>query len=369
MRVKILTCRKWEIGRDHDEDAADYDQCGIFVVSDGAGSGSYASQWSRALVAHSITAPLRSAAPTEVNWWLRGARARFSEMVPAVSIDRLPPHLRNTARRGAFATFHQMRFACTGDGKLSAHSLSIGDTCVFLLRCTSGNMEMHPRKEAKDFDRPPQLMTSSADEFDPYIRVLESQEFSELQPGDVLLAATDAVARWLVVHGVDMARVLQLLEFSDSHWNEWIQQQRDARTIGNDDSTLMIIQISAEDLSGDAFSVLQADPQRTQELEEALQREDSFSIAEAWGDGSAIWAEKRDELLSQVEPHLRIYEAVQRMRAVLNAFHHQAATFDDVLQHWRVWERILINSRAGIGIHSALEEIGVTVRRSSEEDR
>jgi hypothetical protein len=373
MLVKILRCPKNEIGREpeYDEDCAGADiSRGIVVISDGAGSGSYASQWSCALVEHAKASPLRSASQTEVGWWLRGARAIYEKLVPAVSVDHLPPHLRNTARRGAYATLHQLRYLRSDEGSLWVQSLSIGDSCVFLLRNGSNALEMHPRKAAEDFDQAPQLVTSSADEFNPYVRTLEEGSFSDLRSGDVLMMATDAVARWLVMNGFQIDLVQPLLEIADDHgWSEWVVRQREALNINNDDSTLVIMTIEQDDATNAAFQLQLEDLVRLRELEKALTENDSFSIAEAWGDGSAIPANEHAAMLSQVEPHLRTYEAVQRMRVVLNAYHRESGSIDAVAREWQRWQKDLVLSQAGAGIRSAMEEIGISIDIRREQDR
>jgi len=365
MLVRILRCRKREKGRAYSEDAAGGDALrGVFAVADGAGTGSYARQWASVLVDYAVNTPLRSDAPAEVSRWLNRARRRFVEVVPPVDPMSVPPHQRATLQRGAFATFHQIRFRLMDvhGQRLAAQCLSLGDTCVFLRRAGSNQTEMHPEKIDLDFDRAPHLMTTSAAEFNPYVRTVEACELVDLYVGDRLIAATDAVARWIVAHRDDGVALDELLSIpNDERWRDWVEARRDARTIGNDDCTLMLLQVDVGDLMLGQGSDPDADSVREQELFDALSSGDSIEIAEAWGDGAAIPIEQRDVLREQVKPHLKIFEALQHMRSVLNSFYQESASIDDVRQEWDRWRVVLANAPAGAGMRRMLQSLGFPV--------
>lgn len=361
MLAKVLNCQKYESGRLYSEDAAGRnDVHGVFAVADGTGSSSYADKWASVLVNYAVEFPLRSSEPAEVCYWLNQARARFFVEVPPVDLSTLPPPIRNSVRRGAFSTFHQLR--CTRDDSdgLVVHCLSLGDTCTFLIRGGSQSIEMHPVKTDADFDRAPHLFTTSAEEFNPYVRVVQGHVFRSVRPGDVFLIATDAVARWIVGHGSDAESMGELLAIpNDERWAEWVHQQRITNALGNDDSTLVMLSILEEDLSSLPLAEIAPDVARLAELQDAIDKGDSILIAEAWGDGSAFPQENRHVLEGQVVAHLEIYEAIQRMRTVLNAYHRKGASIGDVEQKWAQWGSRLNDAPAGAGIRKAVRAIGI----------
>jgi hypothetical protein len=381
MRVRILSFPKREDGRGPNEDAASHNEARcVFVVSDGAGSGSYAHQWAATLVNYASIEPIRSTEPAEVNHWLRGARNRFFERVPPVDIEKLPAELRGTARRGAFATLHQVRFMRDDYGKLLTECISIGDTCTFLWRSSVqglGNIhepdaitriEMHPQKSFVDFDRAPHLLTTSPDMFNAYMHRLERHVFHDLNPGDVVMIATDAVARWLVSQSdVESAKNI-LLALSETDWGNWIELHRNDHTIGNDDSTLMIVMIDENDISAAPHMDSAIDEQRELELEMALRCEvqDSFVISEAWGDGSAIGQRKRDQFWPEVQHHLGIYKAIQYMRGAIDSFERGVFSLDELRNEWQRWRAVLEDMRVGQGIRRTLEQIGVLAESSED---
>lgn len=362
MLVKILCCRKREAGRTCSEDAAGGDALrGVFVVADGAGSGSYADKWAGILVNYAVGFPLRSNVPAEVSHWLNQARARFVAEVPPVDPATLPPYMRGTARRGAFSTFHQLRCLRDDSDGLVVHCLSLGDTCTFLIRGGSQSIEMHPVKTDADFDRAPHLFTTSAEEFNPFLRPVKECVFRSVRPGDVFLVATDAVARWIVGHGSDAESMGELLAIqNDERWVEWVEQRRNINAIGNDDSTLLMLSIQEDDLLKMPLARANHDSSRLDELQDAISSGDSIRIAEAWGDGSAIQDENRLSLQGQVEAHLEIYEALQCMRGVLNAYYQEGASIGDVEQEWARWGSRLKDAQAGAGIRKLVSLIGLT---------
>ncbi|MCX6020103.1 MAG: hypothetical protein NTZ50_16690, partial [Chloroflexi bacterium] len=233
-------------------------------------------------------------------------------------------------------------------------------------RTNGSAVDMHPWMAESDFDRGPLLLPSSLDEFNPYTRIVSHCEFDDLQVGDQIVIATDAVARWLTPRREDGAAWETLGVIADDvAWKQWIEQQRDAHMIGNDDSTLVLLVVEEADLSASGV-LASAPPQpfdsaREIELGKALESGQSLAIAEAWGDG--VWlGDQLPSFVDQVAPHLKIFEGIHALRRVLIGFHQDVTTFAEVESAWLLHRVALADATVATGIRQALQEIGVKTK-------
>jgi hypothetical protein len=364
MRLNLLQKSKAEQDRLRDEDSCDYsDVHGVFAIADGAGSSSYAAQWSTSLVEMSVVDPLYSADPAELSGWLKRARSRFLDSVPVIDTSVLSPHQRELLRRGAFSTFLQVRFEKLQTGKLRATCLAVGDSCAFLVKKTEEALRMFPALKGHSFDRPPALLGSSSDLFNP-VRTLVQSSVWELGVGDRLVLATDAVARWLADHPEPKGMVEEILTMDSSFWAQRIDDLRRSGSIGNDDSTVLAMEIEEADLADgsplcSAISEPAAEAQRGDERP-APDEADSVAIAEQWGDPAVRRLSEED--IPWLIRHREVFMAVHEMRFWIGAYFADRASLSAVESAWAQHRIVLDRAVSATAIRRTLDELGVAAR-------
>lgn len=212
---------------DNEDAAATAPQKGVIAVSDGASSSFASNVWSRALVAAAVA---RDGALDHE--YVSSIVASAGEVWAAhhASVE-VPWWAQEGLRRGAYATLLVVRIG--GDGR-QWQAIAVGDSCLFHLRQGSDGwslVDAFPVTAAGDFGSHPDLLGS----VDHEVRGLRARE-GTLQPGDVLVAATDAVSEWLLRD----PRRFQLAAGADTE--SIAQQVRAARVADemvNDDATFV----------------------------------------------------------------------------------------------------------------------------------
>lgn len=213
------------------------------ALSDGASESAFAREWATALTRAFAAAPpdLESLTEESLNEWLQSPREQWNDGVPW---DRLPWHGEAKARAGAFATLLGLTIRPSPDesGESGFRALAVGDSCLFLIR--DGQLHSSfPLERASQFDNTPPLVRSkSGDAADLWQAARQCE--GECAAGDIFLLASDALANWLL-GGVEEGRETwrELLALDPDGWEDWVAQRRDAGALGNDDTTLAIVEI------------------------------------------------------------------------------------------------------------------------------
>lgn len=174
------------------EDSVGVDRRGMrFCVADGATESFDSRNWARQLTKSWV----RSSRPVI-------SREDFAEWLPAAG-DRLqsrwenrqlPWYAEEKSRSGAFAAFAGLMFE-RWEGKLRWAAAVLGDSCIFR-RGASGKLEdAIPFSCGADFNSHPTLIPSKR-AMQP--RALQEMQFRSgtVEPGDVFLVLTDAIAAW-----------------------------------------------------------------------------------------------------------------------------------------------------------------------------
>lgn len=230
----VLTLPKIGAGDDENEDSVAIDAARAMVVMSDGASSSFASRlWSRALVDVGVT--LRVAADQRtVQAVVDRAASKWHEHHVA---EPVPWWAEEGMRRGAFATFLLVQLGVV-DGQHCWDAVAVGDSCVLVLRPSAvgwSRVESFPVKSAAAFGSNPPLVGS----VQTTVAGLEHGR-GQLQPGDVLLVATDAVSEWAMSH--DEAPAL-LAELDVNALGEVLRGEREENRMVNDDVTVARLRV------------------------------------------------------------------------------------------------------------------------------
>ena len=211
------------------------------AVSDGASESAFAREWADALTDAFVTGPPDLAGLTRdsLHGWLSSAQDEWHGRVPW---DRIPWHGEAKAQLGAFATLlgFTVGLAPGGSRKLVWQAMAVGDSCLFLVR--DGQLSLSfPLDDAAQFDNTPPLVCSNPDNAeDLWQNVRQSR--GDCQAGDTFILASDALACWLLARNAEGEKPWEtLLALDRSAWSAWVDEQRSAGLLHNDDTTLVII--------------------------------------------------------------------------------------------------------------------------------
>ncbi|GAB3261040.1 protein phosphatase 2C domain-containing protein [Kineosporia babensis] len=199
------------------EDAGGFDEVrGRFVLSDGAGSAFSARTWARTLVRHFINDPEAGWHEQAVASWRAGLTLRT-------------PRTRRAAEQGSAATLVGLAMA---DG-VGWQATAVGDSCLYVLRAENNLLpEAFPIAWGDRFPAAPELWTTGRP---PRLARLAGTA----APGDVLILATDAVARWASAGPPSIWRWLATTE--TEQLSATLAKYRDESEIEDDDLSVLIV--------------------------------------------------------------------------------------------------------------------------------
>ena len=212
------------------------------AVSDGASESAFAREWANALTDAFVARPpgLGSLTQDALGAWLLPAQEAWHSGVPW---DRLPWHGEAKARAGAFATLVGLTIGAVPDnsGRLVWQALAVGDSCFFVVRDDRLWLSF-PLEDASQFDNSPALICSNPDNAGDLWEGVRLQS-GECAAGDLFILASDALACWFLARTVAGEKPWQSLAALDSSgWDAWVGEQRRARLMRNDDTTLVTIE-------------------------------------------------------------------------------------------------------------------------------
>ena len=234
---------------DEYEDAArvvysDSVELALIALCDGASEAAFSREWAQILTDAFISRPLDLSALDDaaLTDWLARCESEWNEAVPW---DRIPWHGEAKARAGALATLLGMTvdLAPNDSGGFPWQAFAIGDCCLFVVR--DGELKISfPLEESGQFNNTPPLICSNpANNQDLWEGVCQLS--GEFRRGDMIFLASDAAAAWLLQERENGGQPWQALgELEPADWEGWVQQRRDERAMRNDDSTLIVIEVT-----------------------------------------------------------------------------------------------------------------------------
>jgi hypothetical protein len=215
----------------------------VCAVADGATQTSFSALWSRLLVQEAVS---RSYPSLDLPALVSCAETHWSGEISKI---QLPWHAEEKVRQGAFSTL--LWFGLRINGRTAKQNgvwraVAVGDSCIFQIR-KGTPIAMFPRLAYSDFGRNPVLFSSSSERnVDLLSRAKSCQLDGAWSAGDEFLLMTDALAAWFVREQEKGSAPFSSLQ---SHFlapsatqatlTEWVREQRAARALKNDDTTLV----------------------------------------------------------------------------------------------------------------------------------
>ena len=121
--------------------------------------------------------------------------------------------------------------------------MAVGDSCLFVVR-EDELLVSFPLEEAGQFNNTPELICSNpANNRELWEQVRLGQ--GECAAGDLFILASDALACWILERAATREKPWKTLQQFDSResWEEWVQARRRERSLKNDDTTLIIVEV------------------------------------------------------------------------------------------------------------------------------
>ena len=214
------------------------------AISDGASGAAFAGEWANILVDSFVERPLNLLGLSEeaLYCWLSLGQEKWHLEVPW---SLIPWHGEAKARAGAFATLLGVTITRVSDNTDHFHyqTVAVGDSCLFVIRDDRLRLSF-PMEESLEFDNNPSLVCSNpANTVDLWQEV--QVHSGECVAGDRLILTSDALACWFLSRyeaGETPWRTLLALE--PCQWDDWVEEQRSAGLMRNDDTTLVIIGVN-----------------------------------------------------------------------------------------------------------------------------
>jgi hypothetical protein len=219
-----------------------------FAVADGATEGYESRRW----VSHLLDSFLTADHPDtpggldegSLRTWLRRMQDTWSCGIPPTTdyIDQVK------IQEGAFATF----VGCQLDGLDGMapprwHAAAVGDAVLFHVR--GGRLLRHlPPLRAADFGTAPDGLSSKPNRLAGIVKQLRFDN-GTLAPGDLLFAATDAMAKWMLTwFEKDEQRLwTALAALADpADFDHLVGEQRQAKAMKDDDVTLLRVRLMSK---------------------------------------------------------------------------------------------------------------------------
>jgi hypothetical protein len=203
------------------------------AVSDGASAAIFARDWARRLVT-AFTTGDTGAAATEAQ--IEEIAAREGSFWRAdVEQKATSWHAQEKLETGSAATLLVLSLFAD-ERKWSA--FAVGDVCLFVVRGGKLKYAFPVPKSAGFDDRPALLSTEARAALPPVKRFGTTAE-----PGDRFLLMTDALAAWFLTDFEKKHRPWEILPSDPEAFAAFVQKERDAATMKNDDATMIDIQV------------------------------------------------------------------------------------------------------------------------------
>jgi hypothetical protein len=207
-----------------------------FAIADGATVSWHPRCWAELLVQGAVDGRLDLSDQTTL-------AELQQEWATSVATTSLPWYAEERARQGAYAALVVLELSDKPARVWRA--VAVGDSCLFHIRA-GGLLTKFPLARAADFNLRPYLIGSRSDCRDIADRL--AVENGDWETGDEFLLMSDALARWFLTEteaGLrpqdELARLPSPNE--PDRFREWVDGLRQARTLRNDDTTLLRIAV------------------------------------------------------------------------------------------------------------------------------
>lgn len=340
---------------------------GLFAVADGVGTAVFSNIWARIIAKHFLTTPLLSSDPFEVDWWIRPAQEEYKNQVP--NPMTLSLGARKKAQEGSFTTLVALRLVKIDADEVAAQALAFGDSCLLVHRGAPEESDFSfPLEKVADFERGPVCLPSFLKRFDRTFTICLARSVT-LKPGDQVILATDAVAKWVIGGGGRGERFYadafaEVASQTPETWPGFIQACRDSGQMADDDVTAIIVTFSRDGANGSEklgvttghSPAIQAE--RREALGAAKERADKEMLAITFGDGAAF-GYTPDTLPEEIKEARRVADALnevlQALRGAINSPDLRAV----VAPLWRKHQATLEQESCARELIESLHQIGI----------
>jgi hypothetical protein len=371
MLAQVTMLRYWKSEHNAEtcEDAVGENTAqGLFAVADGAGTTLFADAWAEFLVQHFLRVPLLSNDPFEVEWWVRIAQEQFKLAFPtpvALSWNAQQKVL----HQGSYSTLATLRISANEPTGAQAELLVFGDSCIFLHRPGSEQILSFPLQQAEEFERAPICVPSRAGLFNRYFHQSKIARLAML-PADVVVFATDAVAKWIVSAGngryPDANMALQeVVQQTESSWPAFIRACRANQEMIDDDSTALLIMLAADGTS--AGSPLGSTTRHSQAVREqrhqdfllACEEDNKERMAIYLGDGQDLLAEEAGISPEEISLARQVADALREVLAFLRQEIDNPNVTALMTSVWQRHAQLLYAEPCAANLRKTLARLGV----------
>ena len=224
------------------QDAVAWDaQNTTFAVADGVSDSAFQRLWANILVKSFVT-EARTVQSFSKAWLANWLRTQQSVWNSQVSWETIPWHGRLKAQQtGAQATFLGIRLM---PDKHSWVGIAIGDCNLFRFSKDGSLKESIPNQRSADFSNATQAFSSTIQNQDQMLSQVKLIQ-GTIDPGDSLVLATDAMARWMLESLEAKRDPLQEIPAANEPgvFDEWVGAQRQSGALKDDDTSLLLIQL------------------------------------------------------------------------------------------------------------------------------
>ena len=243
----FFDCRAFTVAKDasdpsSNQDALEVDaEAGRAAVAVGFSCTLVAGPWGRAVVNGVGAGPPDVSRGDQFRGWLEIQRQAWAN---AVDVSELAWHQKTKLRDGASTTLLWVELTEADDRQFELRSFAIGDGCLFHVRGDQV-LRAFPIEDSRLFDVNPEVLRSVAGTPD------EQTEFVTLHdvchPGDLLVLCTDAVAAWALVQleAGGSPGWQSIWDYDARQWQQHILDLREAQQIRYDDSTVLMLRLTA----------------------------------------------------------------------------------------------------------------------------
>jgi hypothetical protein len=206
------------------------------AIADGASTTSGSGLWGETLVEASVGSAFKWRKGSYRARLLARLRQRWQDEARAALPQPVSWFAEAALDRGAYSTL--MKVWIRGN---TWEAEGWGDSCLFHLRL-GHPVRMLPNLEIDDFNKHPFLLASVPGHDDDLVKKMIFGK-GNLQRGDILLLATDALACWLLGTQAWPETLRELTDIqSDETFAAWVDELRRNRGLKNDDTTLVLME-------------------------------------------------------------------------------------------------------------------------------
>jgi hypothetical protein len=374
MFAHITSLRYWKSEHDEEtcEDARGQDAAsGLFAVADGAGTTLFSNIWAHILVEHFLSVPLLSNDPFEVEWWVRQAQKQFEQQAPQP--DMLQWNAFQKAQsQGSHATLATLRITESGATEALAELLVFGDSCVLIGKANERRVLSFPLDNPADFERAPICIPTRPSIFNRYFHRAHMMR-ETLSAGDLVVLATDAVAKWIVSAGAGhytgpLDALHEVSRQTPETWPAFIEECRDQKGMLDDDSTALVLALQANasenavELGTTREHAAAIREQRSRNLGQALGADNKELAAFYIGDGVDLSQEVGIQLCwEQIQHYRRVADAMREVLQVLRQEVSRPGGAAKVEAIWQQHAALLQDEVCAKNVRQTLTRMGIAV--------